>query len=593
MTESGNEKPHVLIIDDEPLIRDLLCDMLGEDFNCATATCAEEAIELLKEENFSLVLSDINMGNMSGLELIPIVHKAAPDTVVVMISSEQNIDSAINSMRVGAFDYIKKPFNILHVQTVLHHALEHHSLLVTKRRYENHLEDLVRQRTAKLNYLAYHDALTDLPNRVLFEDRLSQALLLTQPDRQTLAIIFLSLDRFKKVHDTLGHSSEGTLLKEVAERLKNCVADDGATVARFERDEFALLLPQIDGTQKVVEIINDINGALNIPFVIDNHEIFITASLGISFFPIDGEDVQTLLKNAGAALHRTKEQGGNNYQFYTADMNAKALRRMELENNLRRALERDEFEVFYQPKINVVSRQIVGMEALVRWRHPDMGLVSPIEFIPLAEETGLILPLGEWVLRTACAQSKAWQDEGFAPLQVSVNLSPRQFKQPKLLEVITGIIRDTGIDANYLELEVTESSIMQNTDMAIETLTELKKTGVKISIDDFGTGYSSLGYLKRLPLDVLKIDRSFVQDVTGNAEDAAIVMTIISLAHNLNLKVIAEGVELEEQLKFLQLLRCDEWQGYLYSKPVSSEKFRELLMKNNELKTVRSGEERP
>jgi EAL domain-containing protein (putative c-di-GMP-specific phosphodiesterase class I) len=225
------------------------------------------------------------------------------------------------------------------------------------------------------------------------------------------------------------------------------------------------------------------------------------------------------------------------------------------------------------------------MEALVRWRHPEFGLISPVEFIPLAEETGLILPIGEWVLRTACAQSKAWQDEGFDPLQVSVNLSPRQFKQPNLLEVITGIINDTKIDSNYLELEVTESSLMQNTEAAVETLGELKKLGVKISIDDFGTGYSSLGYLKRLPLDVLKIDKSFVQDVTGNPEDAAIVMTIISLAHNLNLKVIAEGVEIEEQLKFLQLLRCDEWQGYLYSKPVSSEAFRELLMENSVLKT--------
>lgn len=585
MTETGSEKPRILIIDDEPLIRDLLCDMLGEDYTCATANCAEDAVPLLGKENFRLVLSDINMGKMSGLEMIPLVHKSAPDTVVVMISSEQHIDSAINSMRVGAFDYIKKPFDIKHVQAVVRRALEHHSLLAAKRRYENHLEELVQQRTAQLNYLAYHDALTNLPNRVLFEDRLSQTLALTQRSRQISAVLFLSLDRFKKVHDTLGHSSETVLLREVAERLKACVDGDGATVARFERDEFALLLTQIGGTQKVIEVVGKINEALNKPFVIDNHEIFITASIGISLFPNDGRDVQTLLKNAGAALYRAKEQGRNNYQFYTAGMNARALKRMALENNLRRALERNEFEVFYQPKVNVNTREIVGMEALVRWRHPELGLVSPLEFIPLAEETGLIVPIGEWVLRAACAQSKSWLDDGFAPLQVSVNLSPRQFKQPNLLEVITGIIRQTNIDSNYLELEVTESSIMQNTEAAVETLGELKKLGVKISIDDFGTGYSSLGHLRRLPLDVLKIDRSFMQDVTANAEDAAIVMTIISLAHNLNLKVIAEGVEIEEQLKFLQLLKCDEWQGYLYSRPVAPEDFRRLLMKDSEWKS--------
>jgi EAL domain-containing protein (putative c-di-GMP-specific phosphodiesterase class I) len=333
---------------------------------------------------------------------------------------------------------------------------------------------------------------------------------------------------------------------------------------------------------------NNINESLTKPFIIDNHEIFITASGGISLFPDDGSDAETLLKNAGAALYRTKKQGGNSYQFYTADMNAEALKRMAFENNLRRALERNEFKVFYQPKINIVNGQIVGMEALVRWQHPEFGIVSPAEFIPLAEETGLIVPIGEWVLRTACLQSKAWQDEGFSQLQVSVNLSPRQFSQTNLLEVITGIINETGIDPNCLECEITESLIMQNTEEAIRILSELKKLGVKISIDDFGTGYSSLGYLKRLPLDVLKIDKSFVQDVTSAAEDAAIVMTIISLAHNLNLKVIAEGVEIEEQLKFLQLLKCDEWQGFLYSKPVSAAEFRVLLQKNSKLKSQAS-----
>ena len=586
MLEAGDEKPRVLIIDDEALIRDLLSDILAADYACATVSSAEEAALLLKKETFNLVLSDIKMGKMSGLELIPLVRESAQDTVVVMISSEQHIDAAINSMRVGAFDYIKKPFNVLEVQMVIHRALEHHLLLATKRRYENYLKELVTQRTEKLNYLAQYDALTNLPNRVLFEDRLSQALALTQHNRQMMAVAFLSLDRFKKVHDLLGPACEGRLLQETARRLENCTKDiGGTTIARFERDEFAVLFTQITNAQTVVEIINNINKAINESFVIDDHEIFLTASIGITLSPNDGADAQTLLKNAGAALYRAKKQGRNNYQFFTAEIKADALKRMTLENNLRRALERGEFEVFYQPKININTGQIAGMEALVRWRAPEAGIISPMEFIPLAEETGMILPIGEWVLRTACAQTKVWADEGFAPLQLSVNLSPRQFKQSNLLEVITGIIQDTGIDANYLELEVTESSVMQNTGEAVKTLRKLKNLGVKISIDDFGTGYSSLGYLKRLPLDVLKIDKSFVQDVTFAAEDAAIVMTIISLAHNLNLKVIAEGVEAEEQLKFLQLLKCDEWQGFLYSKPVTAADFRELLLKNGGLKS--------
>lgn len=583
MIKTGDDKPRVLIIDDEQLIRDLLAEMLAEDFNCQTATCAEEALQLLNQMQFSLLLSDIHMGKMNGIEMIPLVHELAPDTVVIMISSEQSIDSAIDALRVGAFDYIKKPFNIFHVKTIVQRALEHHSLLVMKRRYENHLEDLVHKRNAELDYLAYYDALTSLPNRLLFEDRLSQALALADHNRHILAVLFLSLDRFKKVHDTLGRESEAELLKQVAHRLQTCPRG-GATVARFEKDEFGLLLTQINNAREILKITNEINNVLNQPFLIENHEIYITVSIGISLFPSDGNEVQTLLKNASVALDRAKEHGGNNYQFYTADMNAKAVKRLEMENNLRRALEREEFEVFYQPKINVKNREIVGIEALVRWRHPEMGIIAPNEFIPLAEETGLIVPLGAWVLRSACAQTKAWQEEGFSQLFVSVNLSPRQFQQADLLEVISRIIRESKIDSNYLELEVTEGSLMQNTESAVQTLNALKKLGVRISIDDFGTGYSSLVYLKRLPLDVLKIDKSFIEDLTAKAEDAAIVMTIISLAHNLNLKVIAEGVELEEQLKFLQNLNCDEWQGYLYSQPVSAESFRELLRQNHQKK---------
>jgi len=579
MVSTDKNNTHILIVDDEPEIRNMVCGILGESYNCMVAGSAEEALLLLQTEKYGLVISDINMGGMSGLEMIPHVRASAPDTVIMMISGEQNIESAIEAMRVGAFDYIMKPFDFQHVEAAVRRALEHHALLAAKRRHENHLEELVRQRTAELNHLAYHDALTDLPNRILFEDRLTQALILAERNRQALGVLFLSLDGFKKVHDTLGRAIGDRLLQKVAERLRSS-AHQGETVARFEGDEFALLLTQIGGTEgeDVVEVIFQTNESLKLPFVIDDHELFITVSVGISLYPDDGADASTLLKNADAALYRAREQGGDNYQFYTADMNAKAMKRLALENSLRRALERNEFEVYYQPVLDTNTRKIVGMEALLRWHHPELGLVQPAEFIPLAEDTGMIVPIGEWVLRTACAQSKSWQGAGFAPLALAVNLSARQFQQQNLSEMVVRILQETGLHAHDLELELTESSIMKNAESAVRTLGELKAMGVKIAIDDFGTGYSSLGYLKRLPIDTLKIDRSFVRDVTADPDDAALVMAIITLAHNLRLKVVAEGVDSEEQVSFLHLLRCDEWQGYLFSKPLPVEAFEELLL---------------
>lgn len=579
MAIADKNNTHILIVDDEPEIRNMICGILSERYTCAVANSAEEALLLLQTEKYGLVISDINMGGMSGLEMVPQVRASAPNTVIMLISGEQNIESAIEAMRVGAFDYIIKPFDFQHVEAAVRRALEHHTLLAAKHRHENHLEELVKQRTAELDHLAYYDALTDLPNRILFEDRLTQALILAESNRQTLAMLFLSLDGFKKVHDTLGRAMGDRLLQKVAERLR-ISAHRGETVARFEGDEFALLLTQVGGTEgeDVGAVIFQINESLKLPFLIDEHELFITVSIGISLYPDDGADAPTLLKNADAALYRAREQGGDNYQFYTTDMNAKAMKRLTLENSLRRALERSEFEVYYQPILDINTRKIVGMEALLRWHHPELGLVQPAEFIPMAEDTGMIVPIGEWALRTSCTQSKAWQEAGFAPLTLAVNLSARQFQQHNLSEVIVRTIQETGLNAYDLELELTESSIMKNAESAVRTLTELKALGVKIAIDDFGTGYSSLGYLKRLPIDTLKIDRSFVCDVTTDPDDAALVMAIITLAHNLRLKVIAEGVETEEQLRFLHLLRCDAWQGYLFSRPLTVEAFEELLL---------------
>lgn len=571
-------KARILIIDDEPEVRSVLRELLRFDYDCWEADSAEQALELLVAGRFDLVISDINMRGISGLDLIPQVLRRSPDTVVVMISGENSIESAIAAMRAGAYDYVTKPFALQHVEAAVERALKHCLLLKEQRRYEDYLEEVVKQRTAELEHLVYHDPLTQLPNRVLFEDRLNQGLAAAERNAQPLAVLLLSVDRFKKVNDSLGHATGDLLLYALAERITDCFPS-GETVARFEGDEFAVLLPHVRGTEEIAGATAQIQRCLALPFTLGGHELFITLSIGVSLFPHDGDNVETLLKNSGAALYRAKEAGGNNCQFYTSDMNAKALKRLWLESSLRRALEREEFIVYYQPKVETDSLKIVGMEALVRWRHPELGLVSPSEFIPVAEDTGLIEPLGEWVLRTACAQNKAWQDAGLPPLRVAVNISGRQFQRHDLLATIRRTLDETRLPAHQLELELTESSIMKNHEQAIGTLGELKAMGVRISIDDFGTGYSSMQSLKRLPIDVLKIDRSFVQDATTDPDSAALIMGIIALAHNLRLRVVAEGVETEEQRRFLHLLRCDQMQGYLFSKPLPPEAFAELILK--------------
>jgi diguanylate cyclase (GGDEF)-like protein len=579
------QKPRVLIIDDEEQIRSLLIDVLGNSYQCSDAGSAEEALAALSDHTFDLVISDIDMGGMSGLELVPRVHSLSPDTVVVMVSGNQDIEFAIRALRVGAFDYITKPIDLRHVEASVERALKHSQLLKEKRVYKEQLESLLQKLNAEVDWLAYYDTITQLPNRALFEDRLTQAVAIAKATSQSLGVLFISLDQFKKVNDSLGHGPGDTLLREFAERLKSCISKTD-TVARFGNDEFALLRTQIDGTKEVIETITSLSQVLRFSFDLPGHEIFATASVGVSMFPVDGEDCHTLLKNAGAALYKAKKSGGANYQFFTADLHDLATRRLALETNLRRAIQNKEFLVHYQPRVSVDSLLITGVEALVRWQHPQLGLVSPSEFIPLAEDTGLIVPIGEWVLRTACLQGRRWLEQGFEPVQIAVNISARQFHDQDLSQTVIRILEETGLSPKYLELELTESSIMQDAEFAAGMLSRLKSMGINISIDDFGTGFSSLASLKRLPIDALKIDQSFVRDATSDPDDAALVMAIITLAHNLRLKVIAEGVETEDQLRFLQLLRCDEIQGYFFSKPLPSETLVSLFSADHTDQTV-------
>ena len=442
-----------------------------------------------------------------------------------------------------------------------------------------------KQRQEKLNHLAYHDALTDLPNQVLFKDRLKQAIALSRRSDQMQAVMLLNLDRFKTINDSLGYAAGDHLLQSVAQRLTSCVRESD-TVARFGSDEFAILLTQIPRPQDAANVARAIKSSLDQAFIFEDQEIFMSSSIGISLYPQDGRDTGGLLKTAGVAMDRAKELGGNNYQFYTAGGTTRALKQLVLESNLRPGLERSEFFIQYQPQVAIHDFHLVGMEALIRWQHPTMGVLYPGEFITLAEESGMIISLGDWVMRTACEQNKKWQDAGLASMRLSVNFSARQFQQPTFITDVAQILKDTNLDPRWLELELTESSIMKDPEEAIEKLHELKLMGIKVAIDDFGTGYSSLNYLKRFPIDTLKIDKSFVADVCKDPHDTAIVRAIINLGHALDVTVIAEGVETKEQLQYLSALECDVVQGFLFSKALSVKAFEELLI---EQRRVSSG----
>ena len=428
----------------------------------------------------------------------------------------------------------------------------------------------------RIQHIAAHDVLTGLPNRSLLQDRLAQAVAYSQRSGNPVWVMLIDLDRFKFINDSMGHKAGDVLLMTIAARLRSALRDTD-TVARLSGDEFVLILTEHDDECLNAEIVQRLMDAVAQPVMLGSKEVFVTCSIGVAVHPTDGAGSTGLIEHADIAMYRAKKLGRNNFQFYTPAMNEEAMERVRIESALRHALERKQFVLHYQPQVNLASGQIVGMEALLRWQHPELGMVSPHRFISVAEETGLIVPIGAWVMRTACAQNKAWQDAGLGNLRVAVNLSARQFGAANLLADIAAVLEHTALAPDRLEIELTESLFLSDINLAVETLHGMKKLGVNLSIDDFGTGYSSLSYLSRFPIDVLKIDRSFVSDITRDASDAAIVASIIALAHNLKLDVIAEGVETAEQLDYLRRHHCDEMQGYYFSEALAAADFEVLL----------------
>ncbi len=419
----------------------------------------------------------------------------------------------------------------------------------------------------RLTYMAQFDALTELPNRSMFLDRLGHTMVVADRDRMAVGVLFVDIDRFKVVNDTLGHAVGDDLLVQIGERLRGAVRP-GDTVGRLGGDEFAVALTHLARPDDAANVAQKIVDALALPFQLGAHEVYVSASIGVGLYPTDGREPDTLLKSADTAMYRAKEAGRNAYQFYMPEMNERALARMHLESQLRGALDRGEYLLHYQPKLCLASGEISGFEALLRWQPTGGDLVSPADFVPLLEDTGLIVPVGEWVVATVCTQIRQWQDSGLVVPPVAVNLSARQFRQKNLAAVIGGIVQRCGVAPDLLELELTESSLMSDSEGAVQALHDMKRLGIRLSVDDFGTGYSSLAYLKRFPLDALKIDRAFIRDVTTDAGDATIALTIINLARSLRLKVVAEGVETEAQFNFLRAHGCDDMQGYYFSRPL-------------------------
>ncbi len=713
---SLNQAPliNLLIVEDEPRYLESTRLLLSQYIhNIDSAVTGAQAYALLAKRAYDLALLDLRLPDASGHEIMAYIRQHQPHCRIVVMSGDSHIESAIQSLRLGAYDYLRKPYEpdeliktvrnaVLKLQLErdnarmlqqLEQSEQWHRLLVNtspdviytldskgtftyindsiertlgyspseligkdylllvppgeleNARYrinerrtgdrstrnlelqlkrkedllsslaERTSEDLVvvelssmgmyssldeenkeflgtygvardiserKQAEATIAFQAYHDLLTGLPNRALFKDRLGQAIVHAKRHGQTLATLFLDMDRFKVVNDTLGHLVGDGLLQAVAQRLRGSLRE-GDTLSRIGGDEFMLLLPHIRNRDNAAYIAQKILASLKPPFHIEGHEIFVGISIGIAVFPDDGDTIETLVKHADIAMYHAKDSGRNDYKFFTHDLQKSFTGRLAVENEMRHALDKGQFEVYYQPQVSIQDQRIRGMEALIRWNHPTRGIVPPNEFIPIAEESGLITPISEWVLGAACRQANLWRSSDLSPITMAVNLSPRQIEHPQFVDKFTHCLRENGMDGQGLEIEITESTLMRDMDGSIEKLRKLADLGVEISIDDFGTGYSSLSYLKKLPIHTLKIDRSFIHDLNGHMNNGTtIVAGIAAMAKGLNLNVVAEGVETRAQLDYIRSLGCDAYQGYLFSRPVAAGKATEILSRQKD-----------
>jgi diguanylate cyclase (GGDEF)-like protein len=571
--------PIVLIVDDEPQNRRLLEALLRpEGYDTVTAASGEAALAAIAERAPDLVLLDIMMPGMDGYQVATAL-KADPATAgipIIMVSAASDRGARLRGLDAGAEDFLTKPVDRGELWLRVRNLLRLKELTDTLQAQSAGLEEQVQARTADLHYLAHYDALTGLPNRMLFYDTFHKTLPLAVERGWTVALVFIDVDNFKNVNDTLGHAIGDDLLCQLSERLVTCVRIRD-TVGRLGGDEFALILLMDEGKQGAAVVATKIRRALHVPFNLKGHEVTVTVSIGITIHPDDASDPDELIRYADTAMYRSKKAGRDTFRFFTAQMNAEVLARLELETALRKAVRDKEFVLHYQPKVHLNSGRVAGVEALLRWERPGYGLVLPAVFINALEETGLIVRVGSWVIAEACRQIGEWMRSPVGRVHVAVNVAGRQFVEGDLEADVVSALNENQIPAELLELELTESSLMENTERTIATLRSLKERGVHISVDDFGTGYSSLAYLRRFPIHTLKIDLAFVRDITTDPDDAAIALTVIRMAHGLKLDVIAEGVETAAQLAFLRRHRCDQMQGYYFSRPLTVDSLEQLL----------------
>ena len=544
----------LLLVEDNPkealVIKNMLKEGLQNQFTLKHSRSLSNALDLIQENQFQAIILDSHLPDGKSFESIPQFLQFCPDAPILILSSVEEEDQAIEAVKSGVQDYLIK-------------GQTSSSTLCRAVRYA-----MERQRaTQRITQLAHYDHLTGLANRGLFYERLNCAVARCHRNDTAIALMFLDLDHFKDINDTLGHDCGDSLLKTVAARIKKCIREIDTGV-RLGGDEFAVLLEQIVSIEDVASIAQRILHLLAQPVIIKQHQLHVTGSLGITIYPWDSANPQDLLSHADAAMYRAKAQGGNTHQFYTAGMKTAGLDRSTLEMELSRALSKEEFLLHYQPQMNLGTKQVIGMEALLRWHHPYQGLIGPNHFIPQAEENGMIIPIGEWVLRTASKQAKYWEKQGFPATHVAVNLSARQIHQGNLPALMQDILKHTHLDPEHLKLELTETFLIHETEETIQTLRELKAMGIHLYIDDFGAGYASLRYLKSFPIDGIKLDQSLIQNLPHSTNDAAIILAVISLAKALGLQVIAEGVESQEQVDFLEEYGCDAMQGYWIAPPL-------------------------